>query len=78
MLLPFVLGVVTGAAGLWFLGDRVRGEIEVRTRTARTRAAGVLESAAGALETASGALSAAGETLQRIVRERGERTRPAA
>ncbi len=78
MLVSFVLGVITGATGLWLLGDRIRDQIEVRTRKARTRAADILDTAAGALDTASSALSAAGESLQGAPREREERTRPAA
>jgi hypothetical protein len=62
----FMIGVLAGAVAMWKYGPRVRGFVDDKTRTARSRAASGLKSVADTVETGMGTLPrAAGESAHR-------------
>lgn len=52
MIISFVMGVVVGGAAVWLYGPRIRQYVDDKTRMARARAAGTLQSAAETLQSA--------------------------
>ena len=45
-----VIGAIAGGAAMWLYGDQIRGYLDTKTRTARSKAADSLKTVAQTLE----------------------------
>ena len=55
----FVIGAIAGGAAMWLYGDQIRGYLDTKTRTARTKAADGLKTVAHTLEESASQLERA-------------------
>ena len=54
----FLIGAIAGGAAMWVYGDQIRGYLDTKTRTARTKAADGLKTVAHTLEESASQLGA--------------------
>jgi hypothetical protein len=55
-MIGFVIGAIAGGAAMWVYGDQIRGYLDTKTRTARTKAADGLKTVAQTLEEGASAI----------------------